>query len=400
MTDTTRPARIWPTIGLIATAALWAVSAAANYWAGYQYGTDELTRALWGSASLGSDLAKATLIFALTYAILKERWLVAIVAMLAFALCTVWSLRSAVMFSSYQIEQRFAERTHQANVIADKREVLRLRTQRAAYLSQQDIKLPGSGRPLREAILAEKERTSAEFERQMKEADRALDELKAAPAVPLVDPLAAMLGVDERTVAIATSVLFALLVEIVSATGFWIIAQSRSTVPKASAAPILDNLHTAPAGWGGGPSGGGDRLNGSPQDQAQNLYGYTPEPKASPKKKSTKKTPPSTPRIVNFDAQNIEPTSQIETAQIEREVRRHFVADYNAHVPLGQVYMTVFGSIPTLAHYAGSPKACPDGLRFDLESAMRSVGGRKIKRAGQVRFYGVRQIPQALAATA
>ena len=84
----------WPFLGTLAAAILWGVSAFANFHAGYALSEDETVRAFLGAASVGSDLMKVALLFALCAAWRMGRPIIAFLSLALFLVMSLWSLRA------------------------------------------------------------------------------------------------------------------------------------------------------------------------------------------------------------------------------------------------------------------------------------------------------------------
>ena len=216
----------WRVVGVTAALIMWCVSAAANWYAGTQLAPSVSgpTAYILGGASISADVLKTVALFMLVASIAKGDQLKIVVTSVIMLLCVTWSLRSAVYFTTDMINERMAERGQAAEIAKARTDLIELRRQRAAFVSQQKIKLPGSGRPLREAILAERKRTQNEFANLTSKIETTITEVEKTAPRGLRDPIAAAFGIPEHAVLLATALAFALLVEFVSGAAFYALA--------------------------------------------------------------------------------------------------------------------------------------------------------------------------------
>lgn len=209
---------------------LWAVSAAANFDAGQQLSHDDMTSFTLGLASIGIDCLKAVSLFIVAAALVNRRWLVATVALIVFTLCASWSLRSATQFILATLVNN-AEKQHLAGEIQQSKvDLLKIKMQRAGFLSQQKVDVTGPKTLKLQAMTANKD-SSQEFQGLVADIESRQKALETAPPPEKVDVIAETFGVDQTWVWKLTALGFALLLEIASGFGFWLIAMSRT--PKA-----------------------------------------------------------------------------------------------------------------------------------------------------------------------
>jgi hypothetical protein len=369
--------RFWPFAGICAVTAMWGVSASANWWAGYSLADDELIAFVLGGASIASDIMKAVALFVVVAALGNRQWIVALTALVVFLACAAWSLRSATYFSAHMMTQHVAERESKIKQRAGKAELLDIAKKRASFLAQQDLKIdPNTGRNARETLVAERRRTSEEYELAMGQAREAEAELRATEVVANADPLAALFNVNDRDVVLATSLFFACLLELVSGVGFWIIAASRQARVRDLKEVGFGASPYASKGPGG-PGGGG---GGSVIVQAQ------PQPQL---------TGPATIRAEAKEPTNIvrlaRPTT-VNRSSLAEQV--HDVvgdllepADDGYRILLSQVVKLVNDKLP---RHRRLNKQQVSALLVPVALGVNRPVARKDRVAGQVWLYGVR----------
>lgn len=253
--------KIWPIVGFVAVMGLWLVSAAANYYAGVGLSSDPVTSQILGAASISADLMKAVAIFIIVAAAANQRWVVCGVGVLVFALCATWSMRSATHFASTMMTEKAAERSQAHDIQKSSLDLLGIKTRRAAFLAEQTVTVNVNNKYARTDAISENRRSSVEFDDLVKDIESQQKKLASVEVAVAGDPIAALFGLSDRTVILASALFFAALLEVVSGVGFWIIAQSR--VPRVlQASPILKDvtpslsptvLQDAPGPRGGKP---------------------------------------------------------------------------------------------------------------------------------------------------
>jgi hypothetical protein len=224
---TTPRFRLWPTIGVMAVATIWIISATANWWAGTLLAKEPYMSHILGAASVACDILKAVALFVVMGAIANKRWVVMSVALVLFGLCTAWSLRSAAYFAADAISEKVAT-VETSNAIQMARlQIIDAKTRRAQFLAEQRVTVAGTRATRQDAIQANRQ-SSAEFneltndlEGDIKVLEQSKQVLKAS-----TDPLADLLSVDKQITMLATAFFFALLMELASSTGFWLIARA------------------------------------------------------------------------------------------------------------------------------------------------------------------------------
>jgi hypothetical protein len=217
-------------VGLTAVAAIWAVSAIANAMAGYQLSSNpDLSRVL-AAASVACDVLKAITLFVILGAFIQRRWVVVGLAAMLLVLTTGWSMRSAVYFASWGIADRANTLRHKESVAEAEMLLVSTKQQRARFLAEQHVDPTSKYRSLREAAKEANAASAAEFSKIVDEIQADLEKIKDAKPTPVIDPIAEVMDLPHAQVALWTALAFALLLEMSSATGFWLI--SRSRLPK------------------------------------------------------------------------------------------------------------------------------------------------------------------------
>lgn len=231
-------ARIWPIVGVLAVAALWAASAYANYLAGLALADDERMRYVLGAASVACDVLKGVALFMIIALALRKRWVAAGVAVMIFALCTAWSLRSAVYFAADAMGSKISRLENQNRVADAKLKIIDLKSQRAEFLSGQSVEVFAQNKFARREALAANKETGQEFRALVGEVENGVKELESRGIImATVDPIAAATGADPKLVVLASSVFFAILLEMCSSWGFWLVARAREPHHPGEASP-------------------------------------------------------------------------------------------------------------------------------------------------------------------
>jgi hypothetical protein len=242
----TNRGRIWGTFGILAVLVLWGASAGANFWAGFTLTDDPNLRAISGAVSVSVDILKAVALFVIVAALANRRWVVTGTAVLVFALCSAWSLRSAVYTASVIFSTAEAKRGHDAQVQKNDAALLAIKQQRLGFLSQQKVEVDSkSRRSVVELATDENERTASEFAKLAKELEDDNKKFAEQTASIPTDPIALMLQIDSRYVITATALFFAALVEFTSGAGFWMIAQART--PKGPTRQVRERAEREPS---------------------------------------------------------------------------------------------------------------------------------------------------------
>lgn len=230
--------KLWPVFGVLAVAALWLASAYANYLAGLALADDDRMRYVIGAASVACDVMKGVALFLVIALVAKKHWVAAGVACAIFALCTMWSLRSAAYFMTDAMTGKVA-RIESTNKITDaKLKIIDLQQQRADFLAEQTVEVDVNNKFARKDALAANRDTSNEFKSLMAEVKEGVAELEKKTFLrATVDPIADVTGISPDKVVLASSMFFAVLLEMCSSWGFWLIARARDHAPALAILP-------------------------------------------------------------------------------------------------------------------------------------------------------------------
>ena len=271
--------RIWPIFGFLAILGLWVVSAGANFYAGTSISDDPSVSFVLGMASVCVDVLKAISLFIVASAIVHKRWTVVLVALASFFLCAAWSMRSATHFASMAMTTKAADLSLKSDLQKASLDLLSIKTRRAEFLSQQSITISPQepitikNKKIRADIIAENgrarsdtigenKRLSNEFATLVKDIETQKKAIEGKGAVIHGDPVAALFGLDDRTVILISAMFFATLLEFLSGFGFWMLAQSRRPRPEVAhemkdvtprlSEPILEPVPQSPPDTGPG----------------------------------------------------------------------------------------------------------------------------------------------------
>ena len=241
---------LWPLVGVLAVAALWTASAYANYLAGIALAERPDMQQVIGAASVACDVMKGVALFLVIALAAKKHWVAAGVACVIFMLCTVWSLRSAVYFMSDAMTEKTA-RIESSNTITNaKLKILDLQQQRADFLAEQTVDVDVNNKFARKDALTANKETAEEFGKLLGEVKQGVKELEQQTFLrATVDPIADVTGADPARVIMISSLFFAVLLEMCSSWGFWLIARARTEHPKeplVEAVAILPELSPPP----------------------------------------------------------------------------------------------------------------------------------------------------------
>jgi hypothetical protein len=262
----------WAPLLLTAIGLVWAVSAAANFYAGWSLSSNPFVGTTLGGASIAADVIKAGMFWAIAGLLYAGKKPLAGVACLVFALAAMWSMFSAVRFASGTLMHRAVTNEHNSDSLSLKK------TQLAAVLKQLDnwqgeVKI---GDPLRfkyrkdrtaaikaqEAAMEHNRKVLAERTALQDRADKLQTEIAGYSVTLKGDAIAVTYGLDSRHVVMFLSVFFALLLEVVSGVGFWLVSESRAQ--RRERRPP----DATPAGYGSGAYSGGPPPGPNEPDQA------------------------------------------------------------------------------------------------------------------------------------
>lgn len=266
---------------MVGVAMLWVVSACANWYFGLSLGNADpfrmlffttTTSELFSHASLASDLIKSAALFGVFAAFNNSRKLAGAALVLAFMCCTAWSIASAVGFVSLNYSSmtdnrgktavEWTQLQSQISRLHERRKLVE--TARPENVVKAEIesimRTPGVNGcvaidgPVTRALCPQLDKLKVEMENA--KAGPWLDgrlaelrtELKATPRVTSEDPRADMYakitGKVSEDMAVWLALFFALMIELLTATGFWAAwtafgaamsgePQEASTAPKA-----------------------------------------------------------------------------------------------------------------------------------------------------------------------
>lgn len=121
-------------MGALASMALICVSAGMNFRFGYQLGNSYIDSMLLGCASVAVDLLKALLPFFIGFALIRKHPITLFIGCIAWTFFTVFSLTSAIGFSSLTRAEYLAKREISANAYSDLRKERKFLEQRIKNL--------------------------------------------------------------------------------------------------------------------------------------------------------------------------------------------------------------------------------------------------------------------------
>lgn len=221
-------AKLWPLVGVLAVASLWGASAFANYLAGVALSDDPKMQQVLGFASVACDVLKGVALFMVIALAIRGRWFAVGVASLIFILCTTWSLRSAVYFAADAMGSKISRLENQNKIADAKLKVIDLKSDRAKFLSGQSVEVDVNNKFARKDALTANKETSQEFRALVGEVESGVKELEERGFIQAtVDPIASATNSDPKMVVLISSLFFAVLLEMCSSWGFWLIARAR-----------------------------------------------------------------------------------------------------------------------------------------------------------------------------
>lgn len=387
---------LWFYSGIAAVSAIWIVSAIANYTAGRALSGDPGMSNILGIASVACDILKAAALFVVIGAAAHSRWVATGVAVVLFAMATTWSLRSATYFAADAIASRQVQIEHDAAVATAQRDVIETKSLRAKFLAQQKVDIRTNNKRLRRDAIEENKRSAEEFDAMMAELQADIAALKAEKPVPPVDPLARILTVSASSVALATSISFALLLEIAASAGFWVLTRARPHEPPPGGGekhPEQIPVQPQHIGFGGVVVQGPDhakRDTGTPQASprvvvSQQVCKNTPTTLQQPT--PVAETPQENPVQASQQKANVAPfpvakTNTLVTALVDTLEP----APGSSRVLMPDIQDAINPRLPS-AHKITSPR---DGARL-AEALREAIPGSKRKRVGGKTYaYGVK----------
>lgn len=187
---------------------------------------------LLAAASVFCDIMKAVALFAVAAAAANRRRAIFWLSLWVFAMCSLWSLRSATHFGASVISGKIAAAERNEKIEASLFNLVDVKTRRAGFLAQQSILVDVKNKYAREDALNANQRSSAEFKDIVSSIEKSVSDLRNANTAP-PDPVAKILAgiVNEDVYVFASAGFFALLLEFVSSFGFLMLAQSRIPHP-------------------------------------------------------------------------------------------------------------------------------------------------------------------------
>jgi hypothetical protein len=213
--------KLYFTLGIIAVSMLWLASAAANYSAGLSMAGPEspYQAHVFGAISAACDVLKAVALFAIISAIALYRPGVAALGVVIFALCATWSLRSATMFAWGHLGDAQLERVRDGKILDARMTVLDQDTKRLGWLREQSVS--------KDNKRGDRRNFAEEYSTNRDELLALTTDLEKQRAVTPGDPIGQVLGLDDRIVTLITGGFLAILLEVVSSTGFVMLSLSR-----------------------------------------------------------------------------------------------------------------------------------------------------------------------------
>lgn len=266
-------------LGVLAASVLLLVSGAMNWRFGYSLGHSELDSQLLGLASAAADGLKALIPFFLFAAIRNKQWSQALAGGLLWVVCLSYSLTSALGFSALNRADTTGERAVQAAVYGDLRTELDKTRERLAWVPQhrpaamvqQEIEALKQNRrwALSDGCTNATASASKAFCRQYfqlgaelgaaQEAAKLqvrIDEMRAqldtattgvalVSADPQVDVLSKLSGTAKDWVATALVLMVAMLVELGSSLGFYVVFSNWRIYEKAEEPIVVAKVRPA-----------------------------------------------------------------------------------------------------------------------------------------------------------
>ena len=148
-----------------------------------------------------------------------------------------------------------AEKNFKAEQQQMAKDLLELRKKRAEFLSRQTIDVEVTAKTKGRAVRPEPDKSTGadtEFAALLQDLDKGAHDLYAPGAKTSGDPLAGLLGIEGQKLILITALSFALMLEIVSGVGFWMIDQVRlqpDVKPRRPRKPPKTILTQTPPPW-------------------------------------------------------------------------------------------------------------------------------------------------------
>lgn len=325
--------KLYFSLGLVAVSILWLASAAANYSAGLSMaGPGSPYQAhVFGAISAACDVLKAVALFAIISAIALYRPGVAALGVVIFALCATWSLRSATMFAWGHLGDAQVERQRDGKILDARMSVLDQDTKRLSWLREQSV--------AKDNKKGDQRKFAEEYSTNRDELLALTTDLENQKAVTPGDPIGQVLGVDDRIITLITGGFLAILLEVVSSTGFVMLSLSRGVNAQRAVAEVPPPTHLP--------------VPSLPLEQAAPVRSF-----------STVSTHPA-----------------IRAKQIEAALARATSRDMSASIRAGDLRNAINAVMP--------PNATPVS-QTELSDYMSRHGIERDKKGGYIIYYGLR----------
>jgi hypothetical protein len=233
---------LWALPATLAIGAIWCVSAYANYSFGLSLGSD-----LFGYASLAVDVAKAVILFGAFAAIAHRHYLASATLMAIWVCCSLWGIASAIGFVSThyatmtdnrgktaeewtQLESQIASLKERRKSVSAARPEGVVQSEIDGLMREVESCAVING-PVTRSLCPKVDRLKAELANAKSASwlDGRLDELRKEMKItahvssvdPRADALAGILGLASPMLAKGLAGFFALMMELITATGLW-----------------------------------------------------------------------------------------------------------------------------------------------------------------------------------
>ncbi len=258
---------LWALPATLAIGAIWCVSAYANYSFGLSLGSD-----LFGYASLAVDVAKAVILFGAFAAIAHRHYLASATLMAIWVCCSLWGIASAIGFVSThyatmtdnrgktaeewtQLESQIASLAERRKSVAAARPEGVVQAEIDGLMREVESCAVING-PVTAKLCPKIDKLKAELSNAKSASwlDGRLDELrkemKTTAHVSSVDPradaLAGLLGLASPILAKGLAGFFALMMELITATGLWAVWKAFGATIQAKKTELTSNARELP----------------------------------------------------------------------------------------------------------------------------------------------------------
>lgn len=239
---------VWVVLGTVAAALVWGISAIANYHAGLSLAPEPRPGAtssniemeilghslvltighVFGMASICFDVAKVAMVYVLAVSTRERNVIASVLAVLILAMTVAWSIRSATYFFASAIEMKITESENASKISSRLDAVVDLKMSRAQFAAGQSVRISSSmGRKTRDNIAAINKQSQRDFQGLVSDIENDIRKLQSNPPPPPGDPIAKILKIDQKSFVIGCSLFFALLLEVLSSLGPWVLSQGR-----------------------------------------------------------------------------------------------------------------------------------------------------------------------------